>query len=114
MISLADLSHITHKRFFFNLDAAWLNEGRCPGGRPSVSENYLIVAKSMEILFLESNNIDQAKNAKHTNHDAVSERVQGGIGVACSSDGSSDLSHITHKRSQPAQKINMRAFGFRP
>ena len=21
------------------LDAAWLNEGRCPGGRPSVSEN---------------------------------------------------------------------------
>ena len=25
--------------FFFYLDAAWLNEGRCPGGRPSVSEN---------------------------------------------------------------------------
>ena len=25
--------------FFFNLDAAWLNEGRCPGGRPSVSKN---------------------------------------------------------------------------
>ena len=24
---------------FFCLDAAWLNEGRCPGGRPSVSEN---------------------------------------------------------------------------
>ena len=23
--------------FFFGLDAAWLNEGRCPGGRPSVS-----------------------------------------------------------------------------
>ena len=23
---------------FFCLDAAWLNEGRCPGGRPSVSE----------------------------------------------------------------------------
>ena len=22
---------------FFFLDAAWLNEGRCPGGRPSVS-----------------------------------------------------------------------------
>ena len=22
---------------FFCLDAAWLNEGRCPGGRPSVS-----------------------------------------------------------------------------
>ena len=22
---------------FFWLDAAWLNEGRCPGGRPSVS-----------------------------------------------------------------------------
>ena len=38
-------------------------------------------------LFLESNNIDQTKNAKHTNPDAVSQRVQGGIGVACSSDG---------------------------
>ena len=25
--------------FFFYLDAAWLNESRCPGGRPSVSEN---------------------------------------------------------------------------
>ena len=24
---------------FFCLDAAWLNEGRCRGGRPSVSEN---------------------------------------------------------------------------
>ena len=24
---------------FFYLDAAWLNEGRCPGGRPSVSKN---------------------------------------------------------------------------
>ena len=24
---------------FVYLDAAWLNEGRCPGGRPSVSEN---------------------------------------------------------------------------
>jgi len=67
------------------LDAAWLNEGRCPGGRPSVSENYFIVAKS--ILFLESNNNDQTKNAKYTNHDAVSQRVQGGIGVACSLDG---------------------------
>ena len=41
----------------------------------------------MEILFLESNNINQTKNAKHTNHHAVSQRVQGGIGVACSSDG---------------------------
>ena len=25
------------KPLFFLLDAAWLNEGRCPGGRPSVS-----------------------------------------------------------------------------
>ena len=24
---------------FFFLNAAWLNEGRCPGGRPSVSVN---------------------------------------------------------------------------
>ena len=64
--------------FFFFLDAAWLNEGRCPGGRPSVSKNYIKVAKSMEILFLESNNVDQTKYAKHSNHDAVSQRVQGG------------------------------------
>ena len=26
---------ICRKDFFFFLDAAWLNEGRCPGGRPS-------------------------------------------------------------------------------
>ena len=45
------------------------------------------VANSMEICFLESNNINQTKNAKHTNHDAVSQRVQGRVGVACSSDG---------------------------
>ena len=32
----------------------------------------------MEILFLESNNVDQTKNAKHSNHEAVSQRVQGG------------------------------------
>ena len=25
--------------FFFCVDAAWLNEGRYPGGRPSVCEN---------------------------------------------------------------------------
>ena len=25
--------------WFFCLMAAWLNEGRCPGGRPSVSTN---------------------------------------------------------------------------
>ena len=27
------------KLLFFYLDAAWLNKGRCPGGRPSVSEH---------------------------------------------------------------------------
>ena len=27
----------SRRRFFVCLDAAWLNEGRCPGGRPSVS-----------------------------------------------------------------------------
>ena len=27
----------TQFRSFFCLDAAWLNEDRCPGGRPSVS-----------------------------------------------------------------------------
>ena len=26
-------------QLFFYLDAAWLNESRCPGGRPSVSED---------------------------------------------------------------------------
>ena len=29
----------TSKIAFFFLDAAWLNEGRCPGGRPSVSKH---------------------------------------------------------------------------
>ena len=33
------VTHNSKDRFFFYLDAAWLNEGRCPGGRPSVSKN---------------------------------------------------------------------------
>ena len=45
------------------------------------------VANPMEICFLESNKINQTKNAKNTNHDAVSRRVQGRVGAACSSDG---------------------------
>ena len=32
-------SHHFAKIDFFGLDAAWLNESRCPGGRPSVSYN---------------------------------------------------------------------------
>ena len=28
---------------FFCLNAAWLNEGRCPGGPPSVSENFFFI-----------------------------------------------------------------------
>ena len=31
---------------FFCLMAAWLNEGRCPGGRPSVSTNYITIEAS--------------------------------------------------------------------
>ena len=31
---------------FFCLMAAWLNEGRCPGGRPSVSANYKTIEAS--------------------------------------------------------------------
>ena len=27
--------------------AAWLNEGRCPGGRPSVSTNYKTIEASV-------------------------------------------------------------------
>ena len=27
--------------------AAWLNEGRCPGGRPSVSTNYITIEASV-------------------------------------------------------------------
>ena len=35
-----NLNKSGHNGFFiFYLDAAWLNEGRCPGGRPSVSEH---------------------------------------------------------------------------
>ncbi len=30
-------TRVLKKDCFFGLDAAWLNEGRCPGGRPSVS-----------------------------------------------------------------------------
>ena len=33
--------------FFFSLMAAWLNEGRCPGGRPSVSTNYITIEASV-------------------------------------------------------------------
>ena len=33
----------------FFLAATWLNEGRCPGGRSSVSENKVIVANSLKI-----------------------------------------------------------------
>ena len=32
---------------FFCLMAAWLNEGRCPGGRPSVSTNYITIQASV-------------------------------------------------------------------
>ena len=32
---------------FFCLMAAWLNEGRCPGGRPSVSTNYITIEASV-------------------------------------------------------------------
>ena len=32
---------------FFFLMAAWLNESRCPGGRPSVSTNYITIEASV-------------------------------------------------------------------
>ena len=32
---------------FFCLMAAWLNEGRCPGGRPSVSTNCITIEASV-------------------------------------------------------------------
>ena len=34
-------------KHFFCLMAAWLNEGRCPGGRPSVSTNYITIEASV-------------------------------------------------------------------
>ena len=49
---------------FFCLDAAWLNEGRCPGGRPSVSENKVIVANSMEICSLKATTLTTNKKRK--------------------------------------------------
>ena len=55
--------------------------GRSPFCQRKLSEESQI----MEICFLESNNINHIKNTKHTNHDAVSKRVQGRVGVACCS-----------------------------
>ena len=40
---------------FFCLDAAWLNEGRCPGGRTSVSYNYFIKSKKNAGIPMETN-----------------------------------------------------------
>ena len=51
---------------FFYLDAAWLNEGRCPGGRPSVSENSGIVANSMENCSLKATTL--TTNEKRKTH----------------------------------------------
>ena len=68
---------------FFCLNAAWLNEGRCPGGRPSVSVNKVKSRKFIGNQFpwkLQSQN----QKRKNTNLNAVSRRVQAGIGVACS------------------------------
>ena len=36
-------SSLLERTPFFCLMAAWLNEGRCPGGRPSVSTNYITI-----------------------------------------------------------------------
>ena len=40
-VAMHRAGHVTRYdvMIFFCLDAAWLNEGRCPGGRPSVSYN---------------------------------------------------------------------------
>ena len=42
-----DYRFLVIERFFFGLMAAWLNEGRCPGGRPSVSTNYITIEASV-------------------------------------------------------------------
>ena len=62
-------------RFFF-LNAAWLNEGRCPGGRPSAKTKWRI-ANSMEFGFLESNK-HKTKKRKKQPQSSLPESAGGG------------------------------------
>ena len=56
---------------FFCLMAAWLNEGRCPGGRPSVSTNYITIEAN--VFCIEMTTVHAIK--KHRIKLAVSQRV---------------------------------------
>ena len=75
------------RRCFFLSGAAWLNEGRCPGGRPfcqrKLSEESQIQWKSVS---LKATKLTKQKTQK-TPTTMQSPRVQGRVGVACYSDG---------------------------
>ena len=58
-------------RYFFCVMAAWLNEGRCPGGRPSVSTNYITLEAS--VFCIEMTTVHAIYN--HRIKLAVSQRV---------------------------------------
>ena len=60
-----------YKTYFFCLMAAWLNEGRCPGGRPSVSTNYITIEAS--VFCIEMTTVHAI--CKHRIKLAVSQRV---------------------------------------
>ena len=73
--------------FFFS--GCCMAQRRSLSGRSPLCQQTLIIKSQChwenENIFLESNNHEN--NVKNnTNHIAVSQRVQGGIGVACSSD----------------------------
>ena len=70
---------------FFCLNAAWLNEGRCPGGRPSVSVNKVKSRKFIGNQFPRKQQSQNQKRKKHQPQRSLPESA-GGIGVACSSD----------------------------
>ena len=56
---------------FFCLMAAWLNEVRCPGGRPSVSTNYITIEAN--VFCIEMTTVHVIR--KHRIKLAVSQRV---------------------------------------
>ena len=58
-------------KVFFCLMAAWLNEVRCPGGRPSVSTNYITIEAN--VFCIEMTTVHVIR--KHRIKLAVSQRV---------------------------------------
>ena len=84
--SLLDL-YFACATFFFS--GCCMAQRRSLSGRSPLCQQTLITKSQChwenEYIFLESNNHEN-NELNNTNHIAVSQRVQGGIGVACSSD----------------------------